>query len=167
MVEIACYYRRHSFISGYRIRLHFDGYTSSYDFWQNADSLDIYPAGWCEQHRQKLETPPTYISALPFSWKKYMGQSGSRGTWLAAKSCFRERPRVLANETSGWNVGSKVEAVDRQNTSLICVATVKNVLEGKILIHFDGWELDYDYWVKPDSPYVKPRGISILAIHFL
>ena len=45
----------------------------------------------------------------------------------------------------------------RQNTSLICVATVKNVLEGRILVHFDGWEVDYDYWVKPDSIFIQVR----------
>lgn len=32
---------------GYRIKLHFDGYNSIYDFWVNADSLNIFPAGWC------------------------------------------------------------------------------------------------------------------------
>ena len=54
----------------------------------------------------------------------------------------------------------KLEAVDKQNASLVCVATVTNILEseGRILIHFDGWELDYDYWAKPDSVYIKPKG---------
>ena len=25
-------------------------------------------------------------------------------------------------------------------------------------IHFDGWELDYDYWTTPMSPYIHPLG---------
>lgn len=63
-------------------------------------------------------------------------------------------------EASGWEIGFKVEAVDKANVSLICVATVTNVLEGRVLIHFDGWELDYDYWVEEpgSSPYVHPVG---------
>lgn len=31
---------------GYRIKLHFDGYSTKFDFWKNVDSLDIFPPGW-------------------------------------------------------------------------------------------------------------------------
>lgn len=34
---------------GYRIKLHFDGYMPAYDFWVNADSMNIFPAGWCSK----------------------------------------------------------------------------------------------------------------------
>ena len=58
-----------------------------------------------------------------------------------------------------WRVGSKLEAIDISNTSLVCAATVSNVLDGRVLVHFDGWEIDYDYWVVPSSsPYVHPVG---------
>ena len=42
----------------------------------------------------------------------------------------------------------------------MCVATVGNVLEGRVLLHFDGWEIDYDYWSKPSR---KLRKYYILA----
>ena len=87
-----------------------------------------------------------------------MSQPGCKGSSLAPKTIFRTRTKILFNETAGWQIGSKLEAVDKQNTSLICVASVRNIVDGKILIHFDGWELDYDYWIKADSPYVKPKG---------
>lgn len=35
--------------SGYRLKLRFDGYPPIYDFWVNADSLNIFPAGWCSR----------------------------------------------------------------------------------------------------------------------
>ena len=58
-----------------------------------------------------------------------------------------------------WEVGMKLEAVDKCNISYVCVATVANVMDGRVLIHFDGWEMDYDYWVTPhNSPYVHPVG---------
>ena len=44
-------------VRGYRLRLHFDGYSECYDFWVNADSLDIQPAGWCEKTNHKLQYP--------------------------------------------------------------------------------------------------------------
>lgn len=44
-------------IRGFRIRLHFDGYSECYDFWVNADSQDIFPAGWSEKNGHKLQPP--------------------------------------------------------------------------------------------------------------
>jgi hypothetical protein len=44
-------------VCGYRLRLHFDGYLSSYDFWTNAGSPDIHPVGWCEKTKHELHIP--------------------------------------------------------------------------------------------------------------
>lgn len=45
-------------VCGYRLRLHFDGYSDCHDFWVNANSPDIHPAGWCESTGEhKLHTP--------------------------------------------------------------------------------------------------------------
>lgn len=34
---------------GYRLKLRFDGYSPIYDFWVNADSTNIFPAGYCSK----------------------------------------------------------------------------------------------------------------------
>ena len=44
-------------VKGSRLRLHFDGWSESYDFWTNSDSPFIYPVGWCEKHNQLLNPP--------------------------------------------------------------------------------------------------------------
>jgi hypothetical protein len=44
-------------VRGYRIRLHFDGYSECHDFWVNASSVDIFPLGWCEKNNKKLQVP--------------------------------------------------------------------------------------------------------------
>ena len=59
---------------------------------------------------------------------------------------------------SAFRVGMKLEAVDRKNTVLICVATVADILGDKVLVHFDGWEDVYDYWCDITSPYIHPVG---------
>ena len=46
----------------------------------------------------------------------------------------------------GFEVGMKLEAVDRMNPSLICVATVTDVVDERFLVHFDNWDDTYDYW---------------------
>lgn len=45
-----------------------------------------------------------------------------------------------------FEIGMKLEAVDRMNPSLICVATVTDVVDECFLVHFDNWDDTYDYW---------------------
>lgn len=52
----------------------------------------------------------------------------------------------------------KLEAVDRKNTSLVCVATITDMMDNRILVHFDSWDDIYDYWADPTSPYIHPVG---------
>ena len=52
----------------------------------------------------------------------------------------------------------KLEAVDKINSALTCVATVIDNLGVKILVHFDGWEDCYDYWCEQSSPYIHSVG---------
>lgn len=49
-------------VCGYRLRLHFDGYSECHDFWVNANSPDIHPAGWFEKTGHKLQLPKGKIS---------------------------------------------------------------------------------------------------------
>ena len=44
-------------VKGTRLRLHFDGWSESYDFWTSADSPFIFHVGWCEKNCQKLHPP--------------------------------------------------------------------------------------------------------------
>ncbi|KAL5014229.1 hypothetical protein ScPMuIL_008499 [Solemya velum] len=55
--------------------------------------------------------------------------------------------------------GMKLEALDRLNPHLVCVATVEDVTDdGKLLIHFDGWTSKYDYLADPTSVDLHPIG---------
>ena len=49
-----------------------------------------------------------------------------------------------------------VEAKDRKNPGLTCVATIKKIDNGQLLIHFDGWSENYDYWCDPWSDDIHP-----------
>lgn len=37
--------------------IHFDGWTTSYDYLCQSDSADIHPVGWCEKNNWKLQQP--------------------------------------------------------------------------------------------------------------
>jgi len=58
------------FYLGYRIKLHFDGYGSEYDFWVNADCPDLFHAGWCEMNSRILQPPFNYGNV--FNWTDYL-----------------------------------------------------------------------------------------------
>ncbi|KAM4797300.1 lethal(3)malignant brain tumor-like protein 4 isoform 2-T2 [Rhinophrynus dorsalis] len=139
-------------VQGYRMRLHFDGYPDCYDFWVNADSLDIHPVGWCERTGHKLLPPKGYKDG-EFNWASYLKHCKAQA---APKTFFKSYNTPVT--PSGFRVGMKLEAVDRKNPSLLCVATIADIVENRLLIHFDSWDHGYDYWCDSSSPYIRPVG---------
>lgn len=58
----------------------------------------------------------------------------------------------------GFAAGMKLEAVDLMEPRLICVATVRRCAGRLLLLHFDGWEPEFDQWVDCQSPDIYPVG---------
>ncbi|XP_048858033.1 lethal(3)malignant brain tumor-like protein 4 isoform X3 [Brienomyrus brachyistius] len=139
-------------VIGYRLRLHFDGYPECYDFWVNADSPDIRPAGWCETTGRKLHPPKGYKDE-GFSWEQY---EQTCDVLVAPKTLFKKQ--TTTESISGFQVGMKLEAVDRKNPCLVCVASIADIIDQRFLVHFDNWDDTYDYWCDPSSPHVHPVG---------
>lgn len=52
----------------------------------------------------------------------------------------------------------KVEVVDKRNPLLVRVATIEEVENYMVKIHFDGWSDIYDYWLEDDSTDLHPPG---------
>uniref|UniRef100_A0A8C0GQE8 SAM domain-containing protein n=1 Tax=Chelonoidis abingdonii TaxID=106734 RepID=A0A8C0GQE8_CHEAB len=139
-------------VIGYRMRLHFDGYSEYYDFWVNADSPDIHPVGWCEKTGHKLLSPKGYKEG-EFNWVLYLKNCKAQA---APKNLFKTFSTPVT--PSGFRMGMKLEAVDKKNPSLMCVATIADTLDNRLLIHFDNWDESYDYWCDASSPYIRPVG---------
>ena len=51
-----------------------------------------------------------------------------------------------------------LEALDRKYPGLTCVATINAVSGDHVLVYFDGWSHDFDYWCRHDSPELQPSG---------
>ncbi|KAG7488690.1 hypothetical protein MATL_G00037020 [Megalops atlanticus] len=139
-------------VIGYRLRLHIDGYSECYDFWVNADSPDIRPAGWCEMTGHKLH-PPKGFKEHEFNWAKYQEACNAQA---APKNLFKTPNNTVT--ASKFQVGMKLEAVDRKNPCLVCVATVADIVDNRFLVHFDNWDDTYDYWCDATSPHIHPVG---------
>ena len=135
-------------VEGFRMRLHFEGYLEPFDFWVNADSPLIFPCGFCKDTGRTLSAPEGWDKNKRFDIGK----------------AFSEKD--FTNKTN-FKVGDKLEAVDRKHQDLLCVATVADIIGDYVLIHFDGWEKDYDYWVNNSSPFIHPVGWCEANQHLL
>ncbi len=57
-----------------------------------------------------------------------------------------------------FSVGMKIEAVDMMAPHLVCVATVAQIADSLIRVHFDGWGDDFEQWIDCQSPNIYPIG---------
>lgn len=67
--------------------MHFDGYGENFDFWVNADSMDIFPVGWAEKNGHKLQ-PHKAFTPDQFNWNAYLKATKSTA---APKTIFVNR----------------------------------------------------------------------------
>jgi len=138
-------------VVGHRLRIHLDKYSSMFDFWINCDSPFIFSVGFCAKTNRKLQPPKNYEQ---FDWSSYLQEEKARA---APKHCFYwNSVKPQSHITFGFKIGMKLEAVDKANSNLVCVATVIDILGDWLLIHFDGWDNSYDYWTEHTSPYIHP-----------
>lgn len=68
-----------------------------------------------------------------------------------------------APEQNSFQVGMKLEAVDRKNPHFICPATVGALRGVEVLVTFDGWRGAFDYYCRYDSRDIFPVGWCALT----
>ncbi|XP_059179982.1 lethal(3)malignant brain tumor-like protein 2 [Centropristis striata] len=118
-------------------------------FCYHASSHAILPINFCRKNNITLTVPQGYDSQT-FSWDKYVKDTKSKAA-----------PARLFNADypgHGFSPNMKLEAVDLMEPRLVCVATVKRCVGRLLLIHFDGWEDEFDQWVDHQSPDIYPVG---------
>ncbi|XP_068161648.1 lethal(3)malignant brain tumor-like protein 2 [Antennarius striatus] len=118
-------------------------------FCYHSSSHAILPVGFCKKNSIPLTVPPGYDTQT-FSWDKYLEETRA----LAA-------PTQLFNTDyvgHGFSPNMKLEAVDLMEPRLVCVATVKQCVGRLLLIHFDGWDDEFDQWIDHQSPDIYPVG---------
>lgn len=118
-------------------------------FCYHASSHAILPIGFCEKNNIPLTVPQGYDSKT-FSWTKYLQETQTKAA----------PPHLFNSDYPGhsFSPNMKLEAVDLMEPGLVCVATVKRCVGRLLLIHFDGWEDEFDQWVDSQSPDIYPVG---------
>ncbi|KAL6094461.1 l3mbtl2 [Pungitius sinensis] len=128
-----------------------DGVLSNGSDWfcYHASSHAIFPVDFCKKNDIPLTVPPGY-DAQTFTWDKYLKETGAEAA-----------PARLFNTDypgHGFSPDTKLEAVDLMEPRLVCVATVTRCVGRLLLIHFDGWEDEFDQWIDHLSSDIYPAG---------
>ncbi|KAJ8927613.1 hypothetical protein NQ314_019891 [Rhamnusium bicolor] len=89
------------------------------------------------------------------SWPMFLLKT-LNGAEMAPSKIFQKEP--VGPRTNLFQIGQKLEAVDKKNPQLICCATVGAVKNDQIHVTFDGWRGAFDYWCKYDSRDIFPVG---------
>ncbi|CAH8578410.1 unnamed protein product [Schistosoma turkestanicum] len=144
---------------GRRVKLHFAGYPEKYDFWTTIDSPFLFPVGWCAHNNRQLQPPKEYLeeSYHPFNWTSFLAKLGAKPVPRHLFKVPWDSP-VDASPPHMFAVGLKLEAIDKRNPALACVATIKDCIGDYILIHFDGWDSGFDQWAHISSELLRPVG---------
>lgn len=134
---------------GDKVLIHFDGWEDTYDYWCDITSPNIHHVNWCQDNGLQLSPPNDWKEGSPFNWEIFFNKS--KTTAVPARA-FKPRSPV------GFEVGMKLEVVDKRNPILVRVATICDTMNHLIKVHFDGWSISYDYWLDDDSPDIHPAG---------
>ncbi|XP_024884244.1 polycomb protein Scm isoform X2 [Temnothorax curvispinosus] len=148
-------------VLGPRLRLRLDGSDNKNDFWRLVDSNEIHPIGYCEKSGGMLQ-PPLGFRMNASSWPMFLLKT-LNGAEMAPSKVFKREPKTPRSNL--FEVGHKLEAIDKKNPQLICTATVGAVKDDMIHITFDGWRGAFDYWCRYDSRDIFPAGWCFKSGH--
>ncbi|XP_053538642.1 polycomb protein SCMH1 isoform X3 [Ictalurus punctatus] len=146
-------------LTGSRLRLRLDGSDNKNDFWRLVDSSEIQPIGSCEKNGGMLQ-PPLGFRLNASSWPMFLLKT-LNGAEMAPARIFHKEP--ASPEQNHFQVGMKLEAVDRKNPHFICPATVGALRGVEVLVTFDGWRGAFDYYCRYDSRDIFPVGWCTLT----
>ncbi|CAG0889316.1 unnamed protein product [Darwinula stevensoni] len=140
--------------TGPRLRLRLDGGDDRNDFWRLVNSSDIQPVGTCEKSGNMLQ-PPLGFQRNSSNFHTFLSKT-LKDADIAPASAFYPEPS--GPDRNLFETGLKLEAVDKKNPHLICVASVGKVENDLIYVTFDGWKDNYGYYCRFDSRDIFPVG---------
>lgn len=142
-------------LTGSRLRLRLDGSDNKNDFWRLVDSSEIQPIGNCEKNAGMLQ-PPLGFRLNASSWPMFLLKTLNGAEMAPTRIFHKQEPP--APEQNSFQVGMKLEAVDRKNPHFICPATVGALRGVEVLVTFDGWRGAFDYYCRYNSRDIFPVG---------
>ncbi|XP_052794901.1 MBT domain-containing protein 1-like isoform X2 [Mya arenaria] len=153
-------------LAGYKALLRYEGFGNDgqKDFWVNVCHKEVHPVGWCATSGQPL-VPPKTIQHKYADWKDYLVKrlTGSR----TLPSNFYSKVQEGINNHR-FVKGTHVEVVNRMCVSAMRVATVEEVIGGRLRLRYeDAKEEGDEFWCHMRSALLHPVGWSQQSGHKL
>ncbi|XP_035206907.1 MBT domain-containing protein 1-like isoform X2 [Stegodyphus dumicola] len=153
-------------VSGYLGLLRYEGFDTddSQDMWVNlCTETHIHPIGWCADNGMPL-VPPKCIEDKHTDWKDYLVKRISRARTIPADFAFK----IEEHKHNIIKKGMKLEVVDKNLISAVRVATVSEVIGGRLHIKYEESEQeDEGFWCHERSPLIHPVGWAQIIGHAL
>ena len=147
------------------VQLRYEGFgnDSSHDFWINISTTQVHPVGWCASQGKAL-IPPKSIEDRNSDWKGFLVKrlTGSR----TLPENFAEQ--VKESLKTRFKVGLKLEVVDKNRISAVRVATIDEIVGGRLHVSYEGSEhMDEGFWCHQRSSLIHPVGWAQVVGHEL
>lgn len=147
------------------VQLRYEGFGSdaSRDFWLNLATTQVHPVGWCASQGKAL-IPPRAIEARSPDWKAFLVKrlTGSR----TLPDNFAEQIKEALR--SRFRLGMRLEVVDKNRISAVRVATVDEVVGGRLHVAYEGADAqDEGFWCHARSALIHPVGWAQVVGHEL
>ena len=151
------------------MRLRLDGSDDRNDFWRLCDdSKHLFPYESSAKRGIKIQPPIGFLLDLS-KWDKFLDKmiksAGDGQIVFAPENAFKESPPTPP--CNMFKVGQKLEAVDPKDPLLIYPATVKQVKGDRILVGFDGFDRQGEFWCHYSSRDIFPVGWCQSTGHYL
>uniref|UniRef100_A0A914URF5 non-specific serine/threonine protein kinase n=1 Tax=Plectus sambesii TaxID=2011161 RepID=A0A914URF5_9BILA len=126
----------------------------------------LHPIGWqAERHDALAGAINTNFDWIAFLRKKFaspvpfalFNTEQRRGVVDHLRAAFKLMNQAYSGSYA-WKPGMKLEAVDRLNPHLTCVASIIQAYGNQVTITFDGWGNNYDYTTETSSSDLHPIG---------
>ncbi|GIX97101.1 MBT domain-containing protein 1 [Caerostris darwini] len=153
-------------VSGYMCLLRYEGFDSdpSKDFWVNlCTESHVHPIGWCAENGMPL-VPPKSIEDKHTDWKEYLVRRLSRVRTIPANFSVK----LGEHKHNIIKKGMKLEVVDKNLISAVRLASVHEVIGGRLHLKYDESETeDEGFWCHERSPLIHPIGWAQIMGHAL
>lgn len=151
------------------MRLRLDGSDDRNDFWRVCDdSKHLFPYESSAKRGIKIQPPIGFLQDLS-KWDKFLEKmikaAGDGLITFAPETAFKESPQVPSYNM--FKVGQKLEAVDPKDPLFIYPATIKEVKGERVLVGFDGFDRQGEFWCHFASRDIFPVGWCQSTGHYL
>lgn len=131
-------------IAGYKALMRYEGFgnDSSKDFWINLCTRDVHPVGWCATIGKPL-VPPESIQSKYADWKEFLVKR-----LTGARTLPNNFYNLVLDSLSDhkFKRGMHVEVVNKMCVSSMRVATIDEIVGGRLKLQYEDSNMDSEGW---------------------